>query len=146
MSVPRQTGTVAERLKSLEQELQRLRGYLAISGVDATITTPASLVTVTSPTWVEVFTAAGPRQAGDWMLRFTAACAVGTTGQVRAVVAGTSTELMAPVDVLDGATLAAEWALSPPGDFDDYALVEIQAQRVTGAGAFTVRPYSVAGG
>lgn len=145
MSVPTDTTTVARRLKALEQEIAQLRGYLATTGLDVTITTPASSVTVTSPTWVEAFTLAGPRQAASWLVQLKAACATGTAGQVRAVVAGTATELMAPVDVLDGSTLDAAWTLDPPGDFDDQTLVEIQAQRITGTGAFTVRPYSVSG-
>jgi hypothetical protein len=145
MTVPRRNVTVAERLKTLEQELGRLRSYLASAGVEATISTPANSVTVTSATWVEAFSVAGPRQLVDWVLHFEAACAIGTTGQLRAVIADTSTVLHDVVDIADGATLAATWTLDPPGDFDDYTVVEIQAQRVTGAGSFTVRPYSVAG-
>lgn len=143
MAIPRDNSTLA-RLKNLEQELQRLRGYIANRGIPGTLTTPAAQVTVTSATWVEVFTLAGVRQNATWEIRFTAACAVGTTGQVRAVIAGTSTELQAPVDVLDGQTLQADWPLTVPGALDDYVVVEIQAQRVTGTGAFTVRPYSLA--
>lgn len=146
MSVPENNTSVAKRLKVLEKDLAQLRAYLATTGLDVTLTTPANVVTVTSPTWVEAFTLAGPRQAVDWLVRFQAVCAVGTAGQVRAVVSGTSTELMAPTDVLDGSTLDAAWTLDPPGTFDDNTLVEIQAQRVTGTGSFTVRPYSVAGG
>ncbi|HEY3559669.1 MAG TPA: hypothetical protein VGL05_19505 [Kribbella sp.] len=145
MSVPTDNATAARRLKALEQEIAQLRGYLATTGLDVTITTPANTLTVTSPTWTEAFTLAGPRQATDWLVQFRATCASGTTGQVRAVISGTATELMPPVDVLDGATLDAAWTLDPPGDFDDQTLVEIQAQRTTGTGTFTVRPYSIAG-
>lgn len=145
MGVPRNDTTVAQRLKALEQELGRLRSYLAISGVDATISTPASAVTITSAVWVEAFTVAGPRLATNWVVRFNAICAVGTAGQVRAVIAGTSTVLQDAIDVADGTTLPAAWTLDPPGNFDDYTVVEIQAQRVTGSGSFTVRPYSAAG-
>jgi hypothetical protein len=146
MGVPRSNTSPAERLKALEQEIGRLRSYLAVSGVDATISTPASAVTITSATWVEAFTVAGPRLATNWVIHFNAICAVGTAGQVRAVIAGTSTILFGPVDVGDGVTLPAAWTLDPPGNFDDYTVVEIQAQRVTGSGSFTVRPYSAAGG
>ena len=146
MGVPVDNTGVGKRLKALEQEISRLRSFLATTGLDVTITTPANSVTVTSPTWVEAFTAAGPRQATNWLLRFTAACAVGTTGQVRAVIAGTSTVLQGPADVLDGGSLDAAWTLDPPGDFNDYVVVQVQAQRTTGSGSFTVRPYSVAGG
>ena len=145
MSVPVDNTSVARRLKVLEQEIAQLRAYLATTGLDVTITTPASVATVTSPTWVEAFTLAGPRQAANWLVQFRAACAAGTAGQVRAVVAGTATELMVPVDVLDGSTIDAAWTIDPPGTFDDQTLVEIQAQRVTGTGSFTVRPYSVTG-
>jgi hypothetical protein len=145
MSVPTDNASVARRLKALEQEISQLRAYLATTGLDVSITSPASTVTVTSATWVEAFTLAGPRQAVTWLVQFRAVCAAGTAGQVRAVISGTTTELQTPVDVLDGATLDAAWPLDPPGDFDDQTLVEIQAQRVTGAGAFTVRPFSVAG-
>lgn len=145
MSVPTDDTTTARRLKAIEQEIAQIRGYLATTGLDVTITTPAMVATVTSPTWMEAFTVAGPRQAVSWLVQFKAVCAAGTAGQVRAVLAGTATELMAPVDVLDGATLDAAWTLDPPGDFDDQTLVEIQAQRTAGAGSFTIRPYSVAG-
>jgi hypothetical protein len=145
MSVPADNTSVARRLKALEQEIAQLRGYLALTGLDVTITTPAMVATITSPTWVEAFTLAGPRQAANWLVQFKAVCAAGTAGQVRAVIAGTATEVMAPVDVLDGATLDAVWTLDPPGLFDDQTLVEIQAQRTAGAGSFTIRPYSVAG-
>jgi len=146
MGVPRNNTSPAERLKALEQELGRLRSYLAVNGVDATISTPGSAVAVTSATWVEAFTVAGPRLFAAWVVRFNATCAVGTTGQVRAVIAGTSTVLQDAVDVADGTTLPAAWTLDPPGNFDDYTVVEIQAQRVTGSGSITVRPYSAAGG
>lgn len=145
MSVPVDNTSIARRLKALEQEIAQLRAYLATTGLDVTITSPASAVSVTSPTWVEAFTLAGPRQAASWVVQFRAVCAVGTAGQVRAVISGTATELMAPVDVLDGSTLDAAWTLDPPGAFDDQILVEIQAQRIAGAGSFTVRPFSVTG-
>lgn len=145
MAIPRDNSSLA-RIKQLEQELQRLRGYIANLGFPGTLTTPAQQATVTASTWVEVFTLAGLRQDSAWEVRFTAACAAGTTGQVRAVVAGTSTELQAPTDVGDGQTLQADWVITLPGAVDDYTVIEIQAQRTAGTGSFTVRPYSVAGG
>lgn len=145
MAVPRNNDELARR-KQIEQELQRLRGYIANLGAPGTLTTPANQTAITSATWVEAFTLAGARKDAAWEVHFTAACAAGTTGQVRAVIAGTSTELQPPTDVGDGQTLQADWSIALPGGVDDYTVVEIQAQRVSGTGSFTVRPYSVAGG
>lgn len=144
MAIPRNNDELARR-KQLEQELQRLRAYIANLGNPGTLTTPANQVTVTSATWVEVFTLAGLRQNSSWEIRFTATCEPGTTGQVRAIVAGTATELQVPVDVGDGQSLPADWVIPVPGAVDDYTVIEIQAQRTAGTGVFTVRPYSVVG-
>jgi hypothetical protein len=176
MGVPLDNRSIAQRLKNLESDLARLRQALATFGGDpddqihdplgnlifgsdvdagsgilkprlsSSLTTPGLTTTITSTTWVEAFTLAGRRQNATWEVRFNATCDAGTTGMVRAVLAGTSTELHAPAAVPDGDTLAGAWSLALPGAWDDYVLVEIQGERVTGSGNLRVRPYSVAGG
>lgn len=167
MGVPPDDRDPATRLKNLEDAVARLRGDLARVGFDpdgnpifvadeetgilrprlaATTTTPGQNTTITSASFVEGFTVAGRRQNATWEVRFTAVCDAGTTGQIRAVISGTSTELMAPVDVGDGATVSAVWVLALPGVYDDHVSVEIQGLRVGGAGNLKIRPYSVAGG
>lgn len=176
MAVPRADATIAQRLKRLEEELRRVRSEIAGASSDPddkitdplgnevvavdlddgqgmkkprlsfTITTPNTGVTVTSTTWVEAFSVVGRRQNAAVEVRFNATCAAGTTGSVRAVIGGTATELHAPVAIADGDTLTAAWTIDLPGDYDDYLVVEIQAERLTGAGGITVRPYSAAGG
>jgi hypothetical protein len=175
VAVPRDDNTIAARLKIVEEKLRRLgvgadfatdpddrifdpQGEL-IFGADldagqgtlrprlsATISTPALVVAVTSATWVEGFTVAGRQQNAAWEVRFSATCEAGTSGEVRAVLAGTSTLLHDPVAVPVGDTLTAAWTLDLPGNYDGYVVVEVQAQRTAGTGAVRVRPYSVAGG
>lgn len=176
MGVPLDDRGFRERFKKIETDLARLRSDIAgassdpddqihdplgnlIFGADldagsgilkprlsSTLTTPGMAVTVTSATYVEAFTIAGRRQNAAWEARFAASCQAGTTGSVRAVLAGTATELHAPVSIADGDSIAPAWSLDLPGAWDDYVVVEIQALRVTGSGNVTVRPYSVAGG
>lgn len=176
MGVPPDTRSIGQRLKDLEAAMARLRtdisnvtfdpddqihdplGNLifaadlaAGSGIlkprlSATMSTPGFGTTVTSSAYVEAFSVAGRRQNAAWEVRFTATCDAGTTGSVRAVVAGTATELHAPVAIADGDTLSAGWSLSLPGAWDNYVIVEIQGLRATGVGNLRVRPYSVAGG
>jgi hypothetical protein len=176
MAVPRDKRDIGQRLKALEAAIARLRSDFAASGgepsdqihdplgnlifgadIDAgsgilkprlssTITTPGLSTTITATTWTEAFTLAGRRQNATWEVRFTATCDAGTTGSVRAVVAGTSTELHSPVAIADGDTLSAAWSVALPGAWDDYTLVEIQGERLTGSGNLKIRPYSVAGG
>lgn len=176
MGVPLDNRTIAQRLKTLETGLANLRATIATFGgnpddqihdplgnlifgadIDAgsgilkprlssSLTAPSLTTTITSTTWVEAFTLAGRRQNATWEVRFNATCDSGTTGQVRAVIAGTSTELHAAAAVPDGDTYAAAWSLALPGGWDDYILVEIQGERLTGSGNLRVRPYSVAGG
>ena len=62
------------------------------------------------------------------------------------MISGTSTELVAPTPIGDGATLNAVWSLALPGAYDDQVSVEIQGLRATGAGNLKIRPYSIAGG
>lgn len=176
MGIPRADVSVGERLKALEAELLRLRASIASTGIDpddkiidpldhvvvevdlaagqgllkprlsATITGPNTGATVTSTTWVEAFSVAGRWQNAAWEIRFTATCDAGTTGSVRAIIAGTATELHAPASIADGDTLSAGWTLTLPGDWDDYVVIEIQAERLTGSGNVRIRPYSAAGG
>lgn len=176
MPIPRQDATLAQRLKAVEDEIARLRGVAGAADTDAddrivdpagnvvvevdldvgqglkkprlpfTITTPGNITVVTATSWVEAFTFAGYWQNAAAALRFNATTTAGTTAQVRAIIAGTATELHAPVTIADGDTASLAWSLDLPGGWDDYVVIEIQAQRVTGAGNVTVRPYSVAGG
>ncbi|HEY2086240.1 MAG TPA: hypothetical protein VGH54_09475 [Mycobacterium sp.] len=176
MGVPLDNRTIAQRLKALESDMARLRALLATSGGDpstqlhdplgnlifgadidagsgilkprlsATPTSPGAATTVTSASWVEAFTLAGRRQNATWEVRFQATCDAGTTGSVRAVISGTSTELHAPTAIADGDSYAAAWSLALPGGWDDYVLIEIQGERTGGSGNLRVRPYSVAGG
>lgn len=176
MAVPRADAKMWERVKDLEDGLRRLRADLVGGGVDpddrildplgnvvvevdltagqgllrprlsATITAPSAATTVTSATYVEAFTVAGRWQNAAWEIRFTASCDAGTTGSVRAVIAGAATELHAPVGIADGDTITPAWSLNLPGVWDDYVIVEIQAERLTGSGNVRVRPYSAAGG
>lgn len=167
MGVPPDTRDQATRLKNLEDALDRLRGDLARVGLDpegnpvfvaaddtgiyrprlaATATTPGQVTTITSGTYVEAFTVAGRRQNATWEVRFTTACDVGTTASIRAVISGTSTELIPPTAVGDGATDAAVWVVALPGAFDDHVSIEIQALRASGAGNVKVRLTSVTGG
>lgn len=167
MGVPRDTRSLPDRVKNLEDLADRLSGDIARAGFDpdgnpvfvadteagiyrprlaATLTTPGQNTTITSGTYVEAFTVAGRRQNATWEVRFTAACDVGTTATIRAVISGTSTELIAPTAVGDGATDLAVWTLTLPGNFDDHVAVEIQGLRASGAGNVKIRPTSVAGG
>lgn len=176
MPIPRQDATIGQRLKQLEDELARLRGVMADGGSDAddqitdplgnllfgadldagqgilkprmgaTITSPAAATVVTSTSWVEAFSIAGRRQNAAWEVRFAATCDAGTTGEVRAVLAGTATVLHAATPIADGDTLTGAWTLDLPGIYDDYVIVEVQAERLTGSGNIRVRPYSAAGG
>lgn len=176
MAVPRADISLGQRLKQLEEDLRRLRSDIAGASSDPddkivdplgnevvavdlddgqgllkprlsfTITTPNTGATITSTTWVEAFSIVGRRQNAAVEVRFTATCAAGTTGSVRAVIGGTATELHAPLAIADGDTLTAAWTIDLPGNYDDYLVVEIQCERLTGSGAITVRPYSAAGG
>lgn len=176
MAVPRQDGTIGQRLKILEEEIRVLRGLIGAGSGDtngpivdaqgnvifssdldagqgilkprlgATITTPNLGTTITSATWVEAFSVAGRRQNASWEVRFNVVADSGTTGQLRAVIAGTTTELHAPVAVGDGENFLVGWTLDLPADWDSYVIVEIQAERLTGSGNIRVRPYSAAGG
>jgi hypothetical protein len=176
MGVPVDNRSIAQSIKALETALARLRGEIASFGgnpddqihdplgnvifaadIDAgsgilkprlgfTISTPSQATAVTATSWVEAFTVAGYRQNATVAVRFNVTAAAGSTGSVRAVVAGTSTELHAPVTIADGDTQAMAWTLTLPGNWDTYDLVEIQAERLTGSGTITVRPYSAAGG
>jgi len=166
MGVPRDNRDPWVRLKDLEDLVDKLRGDLARVGLDpagnavfvadaaagiyrprlaATITTPGQNTTITSGTYVEAFTVAGRRQNGMWEVRFTSTCDVGTTGSIRAVISGTSTELVPPTAVGDGATDLAVWVITLPGSFDDQVSIEIQGLRASGAGNFKIRPTSVTG-
>jgi hypothetical protein len=176
MAVPRADAKMWERVKKLEEDLGRLRADLVGGGVDPddqihdplgnllvgadldagqglkkprlsfTITSPAAATVITSATYVEAFSIAGRRQNAACEVRFSASCDAGTTGSVRAVIAGTVTELHAPVPIADGDTITPAWSLNLPGIWDDYVIVEIQALRATGSGNVRVRPYSAAGG
>lgn len=176
MGVPLDNRTIAQRLKALEGDMARLRAQIATFGGDpddqihdalgnlifgadidagsgilrprlsATPTSPSSGSTITSSTWVEAFTLAGRRQNATWEVRFQATCDSGTTGSVRAVISGTTTELHAATAIADGDSYAAAWSLALPGAWDDYVLIEIQGERTGGSGNLRVRPYSVAGG
>lgn len=176
MAIPRADTTPAQRFKALEDEIRRLRSEISGASTDpddqiydplgnllvgadldagqgllrprlaSTITTPNSTVTITSATWAEAFSIAGRRQNASWEVRFTASCDAGTTGSIRAVVAGTATELHAPTGIADGDSISVAWTLDLPGVWDDYVVVEIQAERLTGSGNVRVRPYSAAGG
>lgn len=167
MGVPRDTRSIGDRIKNLEDLVDKLGGDLARVGLDpngnpvfvadtetgiyrprlaATTTTPGQSTTITSGTYVEGFTVAGRRQNSTWEIRFTTACDVGTTASIRAVISGTSTELIPPTDVGDGATDAAAWVVALPGAFDDHVSIQIQGLRASGAGNVKIRPTSVAGG
>lgn len=176
MGVPLDNRSIAQRMKALESDMAKLRAQLATFGGDpddqihdalgnlifgadidagsgilkprlsATSTTPGNSTTITSASWVEAFTLAGRRQNATWEVRFQATCDSGTTGSVRAVIAGTSTELHAATAIADGDSYAAAWSLALPGAWDDYVLIEIQGERTSGSGNLKVRPYSVAGG
>lgn len=176
MAIPRDDQGFAARFRAIEEQIRRLRSDIASQSTDpddqihdplgnlifgadldagsgilrprlsATIVMPGLATTITATDWVEAFTLAGRRQNAAWEVRFNASCDSGTTGTVRAVIAGTDTELHAPANIADGDTLAAAWTLDLPGAWDDYLLIEIQGQRLTGAGSLRVRPYSVAGG
>lgn len=167
MGVPRDTRSIGDRIKNLEDLVDKLSGDLARVGLDpegnpvfvadtetgiyrprlaATTTTPGQNTTITSGTYVEAFTVAGRRQNALWEVRFTSTCDVGTTGSIRAVISGTSTELVPPTAVGDGATDLAVWTLTLPGAFDDHVSIEIQGLRASGVGNFKIRPTSVAGG
>lgn len=167
-AIPRDDdGTHAARIKKLEEQLSALsrrdvtlvddNGGILLAAADAvgdgltrprlaaTVTTPGMATAVTATTWVEAFTVAGRRQNATWEIRFTAT-ATGTDGQVQAVLVADGTVLQAPVTVTTGTTFTAVWIIDLPGALDDYLEVQIQAQRLTGAGTVTVRPYGSQGG
>lgn len=105
--------------------------------------------TVTTPSWDTMYTLRSFKQHPKLHVAVEAVADASTTGNVRLYHTASSTVLAGPDAISSGATIAPTWLvdLPTPGVALHMELteVQVQAQRVTGAGNISVRVFSAFG-
>lgn len=140
---PLSEGLFWEKIADLERDIDRLQ--LQVLDDASNLTTPAMATTIVTPGYSEVFTVAAGTASNVSVMFSADADAVSTTGFVRAIDLATGIEVHAPVAVTLG-TGQLIWDMDLPPSADEWRLVQIQAQRTSGTGTLTFRPYGSQGG
>lgn len=140
---PNDDGIFWQAIADLREDVVRLKRQVLDDA--SSPTTPNMAVAITSSGYSEAFTIVAGTAATVSVMFDANGDAGTTTGLVRAVDMETGAEVHAATPVTLG-TGRLTWDMDLPISADEWRLVQIQAQRTSGTGTLTLRPYGSQGG